>query len=169
MSKKIILMFLTLALVICVCLSPLMAADNTYSVDINGVRFNIPDNYHEDEEMAMAEDGSVIDNYMESHPCYYIGKVYTDGNKSISISASSSYGDPFVADDILDFSGNVKEKTIAGKKGEFYEYSPEELKLENEYSPYKHDSLVSFRYVDNGVCIMINADNVKTIEKVIGT
>ena len=86
MSKKIILMCLTLALVICVCLSPLMAADNTYSVDINGVTFNIPDNYHEDEEMAMAEDGSVIGNDLESYPCYYIGKVYTDGNNSISIS-----------------------------------------------------------------------------------
>lgn len=169
MSKKITLMFLTLSLVICVCLSPLMAADNTYSVDINGVTFNIPDNYHEDEEMAMAEEGSVIDNYMQGNPSYYIGKVYVDGNKSISIGTSSSHGDPFVAEDILDFSGNVKEKTIAGKKGEFYEYSPDELEMENELSPYKSDSLVSFRYVDNGVCVMIEADSVKTIEKVIGT
>ena len=103
-------MFLTLTLVVCVCLSPLMAADNTYSVDINGVTFNIPNNYHEDEEMTMAEDGSVIDNYMEDHPCYYIGKVYTDGNNSISISTSSSYGDPFVAEDILDFSSGEKIK-----------------------------------------------------------
>ena len=166
MSKKIILMCLTLALVICVCLSPLMAADNTYSVDINGVTFNIPDNYHEDEEMAMAEDGSVIGNDLESYPCYYIGKVYTDGNNSISISTSSSYGDPFVAENILDFSNG--EKTIAGIKGEFYEYSPSELQMTNEYSYYQHDSLVSFRYVENGVCVMIEADNVKTIENVIG-
>ena len=166
MSKKIILMFLTLALVICVCLSPLMATDNTYSVDINGVTFNIPNNYHEDEEMAMAEDGSVIGNDLEAYPCYYIGKVYTDGNNSISISTSSSYGDPFVAENILDFSNG--EKTIAGIKGEFYEYSPSELKMTNEYSYYQHDSLVSFRYVENGVCVMIEADNVKTIENVIG-
>ena len=168
MSKKIILMFLTLALVICVCSSPLMAADNTYSVDINGVTFNIPDNYHEDEEMGLAEDGSVIGNDLEGHPCYYIGKVYTDGKNAISISTSSSYGDPFTAEDILDFSGDAKEKTIAGKKGEFYQYSPEELKMENEYSTYKADSLVTFRYVDNGVCVMIEADSVKTIENVIG-
>ncbi|WP_296874638.1 hypothetical protein [uncultured Methanobrevibacter sp.] len=160
-------MFLTLTLVVCVCLSPLMAADNTYSVDINGVTFNIPNNYHEDEEMTMAEDGSVIDNYMEDHPCYYIGKVYTDGNNSISISTSSSYGDPFVAEDILDFSSG--EKTIAGNRGEFYEYSPSELQMSNDNFYYKHDSLVSFRYVENGVCVMIEAEDVKTIEKVIGT
>lgn len=165
MSKKIILM-LTLVIFICVSLSPLMAADNTYSVDINGVTFNIPNNYYEDEEMSMAEDGSVIDNYMESHPCYYVGKVYTDGKNSISISTSSSYGDPFVAEDILDFSNG--EKTIAGKKGEFYEYSPDELQMTNDYSYYQHDSLVSFRYVENGVCVMIDADNVKTIEKCMG-
>lgn len=160
-------MFLTLSLIICVCSSPLMAADNAYSVDINGITFNIPNNYYEDEEMGLAEDGSVIDNYMEAHPSYYIGKVYTDGNKSISIGTFSSYGDPFVAEDILDFSAG-KEKIIAGKKGVLTEYSPEELEIENEYSVYPQDSLVTFHYIDNGVNIMIDADNIKTIEKVIG-
>ena len=143
MNNKIkILLGIVLVFGLIIVTNPINAIDNEgYIVDVSGINFKIPNSFVQDSEPIFDEDNTDIDgNYV------HIYGVRFDSEKEgvITISTSTSYGEPFTIEDGL--GGVGVEKTIAGKKGKYYE--PESR----------------FCYVDNGVSIIIKAPNIKTIE-----
>ena len=129
----------------------IFAYDGSHVVNVAGLDFNIPNGYHKDTELSMSEDGPVTDYKFNQKNSHIEGVEYTNGTSFISITTATSYGEPFVLEDGTSASG--KQTNISGKMGSLTDTDLE----------------CTFFYVENGIRVMINADNVTEIEKCINT
>ena len=154
MSRKYLIGFMALALVICVSLSPVFAGDDTYSVNVEGIDFNMPNNYQLDEEFVFEDDTTTQDRWGNDVPVHYKSEYYTDGKNTITITVSTSYDKPFEVEDVVHGSDSTK---IAKKTG----------------SLSKSPNDVAFWYVEDGkidsVETLMEKNNEKIIKKVIDT
>ena len=153
MSGKYLIILLAIILAVCVGLSPTFAGDDTYSIDVEGIDFNMPNGYHLKEDFIFEDETTTPDRLGNNIPIHYKSVSYTDGKNSIEITVSTSQGKPFELEDVLD--GGSKT-TIANKTG----------------SITKSPNDVAFWYVEDGKMVMIETlmdnNNEKIIEKVIG-
>ena len=120
--------------------------EDGYIVDISGINFKIPNSFSQDSEPLFDEDNIDIGG---NNVHIYGVRFISDGNGVITISTSTRYGEPFDIEDGLEAQG--VERTIAGKRGKYYEAESR------------------FCYVDNGVSIIIQAPNLEMIEYCINT
>lgn len=154
MSRKYLIIGLAIAFVICVSLSPVIAGDNTYSIDVSGVELNMPNDYSLKEDFIFEDDTTTMDSNGNDVPIHYKSVDYTDGENTITITVSTSYEDPFELEDVV--SGGDSKTTIANKTG----------------SITKSPGDVAFWYVEDGKIVMVETlmdkNNEKIIEQVIG-
>lgn len=155
MSKKYLMICLTIAFAICVSVYPVIAGEDTYQVNIEGVNFNIPNDYHLKEDFIFEEDVISQDRWGNGVPVHYKSVDYTNGKNSISITVTTSNGEPFDLKNVA-FADDAKT-TIANKTGAIS----------------KSPGDVLFSYVEDGKIVGIETfmdnDNVNIIEKVIGS
>lgn len=144
-----------MGLVICLSLSPVTAGEDTYSINIGGINFNIPNNYQVNEDFIFEDDVNVIDRWYNNVPAHYKSVDFSDGKNTITISVTTSNGEPFTNQNV-GFADNIKTK-IANKTG----------------SLNKSPGDVLFSYVEDGKVVAIETlmekDNENIIEKCIGT
>lgn len=157
MFKKAIVCGL-IVLFIAVAISPINAADyDGYTVNVNGITFNMINGYEEDYETIIDEDDTNI--YGEQVHLYLTSFYGDDG--VITISTMTRYSEPFTQEDALSAGSNTQDMTstvqnISGKNG----------KLVEDRS--LGEPTYSFWYVEDGVEITISTDSVDKIEYVIG-
>ena len=151
MTRKYLIFGLFISLLICVSISAAIAGENTYSVDVRGVNFNMPNNYQIKSDFIFEEDVSSQDRWGNAVSVHYKSVDYTDGNNTITIKVTTSYGEPFTWENV-GFADSPK-KTIANKTG-VLNASPGD---------------VLFSYVENGKIIQIETFMEKNNENVIGT
>lgn len=70
MSRKY-LIIICLAISFVICVSPVIAGDDTYSVNVEGIDFNIPNDYKLDEEFIFEEDIDSQDRWGNKVPVHY--------------------------------------------------------------------------------------------------
>ncbi len=154
MSRKYLIIGLAIALFISVSLSPVIAVGDTYSVNVGGIDLNMPNNYKVNEDFIFEEDVNSQDRWGNSVPVHYKSIDYTDGNNTITIRVTTSYGEAFTLEN-AGFADGPK-KTIANKTG-VLNGSPGD---------------VLFSYVENGKIVQIETfmenNNEDIIGKVIG-
>ena len=151
MKRKYLIFGLVISLLICVSISAAIAGEDTYSVDVRGVNFNMPNNYQIKSDFIFEEDVTSQDRWGNDVSVHYKSVDYTDGNNTITIKVTTSYGEPFTWENV-GFADSPK-KTIANKTGVL------------NASP--GDAL--FSYVENGKIIQIETFMEKNNEDVIGT
>ena len=117
MSKKYLIFYLAIALAICISLSPVIAGDDTYSVSVGGIDFNMLNNYQLEEDFIFEEDINSQDRWGNEVPVHYRCEYYTDGTNTIEITVTTSYGDPFTMDNVAFADNGNPKKTIANKTG----------------------------------------------------
>ena len=144
------------ALVVCVSLSPTIAGEDTYSVNVGGIDFNIPNDYQLEEEFIYEEDVNSQDRWGNEVPVHYRSEYYSDGKNTITITVTTSYGEPFTMDNVGFADNGMPRKTIAGKTGALNACSGDVL----------------FSYTEDGKIVeietLMDKDNENIIEKVIG-
>lgn len=157
MFKKAIVCGL-IVLFIAVAISPINATDyDGYTVNVNGLTFNMINGYEEDYETIIDEDDTNI--YGEQVHLYLTSFYGDDG--VITIITMTRYSEPFTQEDALSAGSNNQDMTstvqnISGKTG----------KLVEDRS--LGEPTYSFWYVEDGVEITISTDSVDKIEYVIG-
>lgn len=114
------------------------------NIEVDGIKFAIPDGYTED--MKMAKNGEVDKNGFKT-----FDHTYFDSNHNM-LSVTVFYDGNNVDFNSLKGSGDV-EKTIKGHKG-WFEFD-------------KESELYFFTYVDNTKVVMITAEDEGLFEKVI--
>ncbi|WP_298502669.1 hypothetical protein [uncultured Methanobrevibacter sp.] len=156
MSRKYLIISLAIAFVICVSLTPIIAGQSTYSVNVGGIDFYMPNDYKLDEEFIFEEDINSQDRWGNDVPVHYRCEYYSDGENTIEITVTTSYGEPFTMDNVAFAGYGEPKKTIANKTG-VVSASPGD---------------VLFSYCEDGKLIQIETlmdkNNEKMIEKVIG-
>ena len=139
-SRKILITFGVFA-VLAIGIASVCAVQN---VEIDGIKFTIPDGYAED--MKMAKNGEVDKNGFKT-----FDHTYFDSNHNM-LSVTVFYDGNNVDFNSLKGSGDV-EKTIKGHKG-WFEFD-------------KESELYFFTYIDNNKVVMITAEDDGLFEKVI--
>ena len=139
-SRKILITFGVFA-VLAIGIASVAAVQN---IEVDGIKFAIPDGYTED--MKMAKNGEVDKNGFKT-----FDHTYFDSNHNM-LSVTVFYDGNNVDFNSLKGSGDV-EKTIKGHKG-WFEFD-------------KESELYFFTYVDNTKVVMITAEDEGLFEKVI--
>lgn len=156
MSRKYLIIGLAIAIAICVGLSPVIAGDDTYSVNVAGYDFNMPNDYKLDEEFIFEEDVMSQDRFGNDVPVHYRCEYYTDGKNTIEITVTNSNGKPFDWDNVA-FADYGPKTKIANKTG-ILNKSPGD---------------VLFSYVEDGNIIeietLMDKNNEDIIKQVIGS
>lgn len=151
MSRKYLIIYLAIALVICVSLSPVIAGDDTYSVNVAGYDFNMPNDYKIDEELIFEEDVMSQDRFGNDVPVHYRSEYYTDGKNTIEITVTISNGEPFDWNNVA-FADYGPKTKIANKTGVLN----------------KSPGDVLFSYVEDGNIIEIETLMDKNNDNIIG-
>ena len=156
MSKKYLMICLAITVVICISLSPVIAGDDTYSINVAGMDFYMPNDYQLDEEFIFEEDVNSQDKWGNEVPAHYRCEYYSNGDNTIEITVMTSYGEPFTMENAAFADGSYPIKTIANKSGAL-NGSPGD---------------VLFSYTEDGKIISIETlmdkNNEDIIEQVIG-
>ena len=153
MSRKYFIICMAIAVVVCVGLSTVIASEDTYSVNVGGFDFNMPNDYKLNEESIFEEDVNSQDRFGNEVPVHYRCEYYTDGKNTIEITVTTSNGEPFDWDNVA-FANDSPKTKIANKTG-ILNKSPGD---------------VLFSYVEDGKIIEIetlmeknNEDMIKTV------
>lgn len=141
MVSRKILIALGVFAVLAIGIASVAAVQN---VEVDGIKFTIPDGYAED--MEMAKNGEVDKNGFKT-----FDHTYFDSNHNM-LSVTVFYDGNNVDFNSLKGSGDV-EKTIKGHNG-WFEFD-------------KESELYFFTYVDNTKVVMITAEDEGLFEKVI--
>ena len=141
MVSRKILIALGVFAVLAIGIASVAAVQN---IEVDGIKFAIPDGYTED--MKMAKNGEVDKNGFKT-----FDHTYFDSNHNM-LSVTVFYDGNNVYFNSLKGSGDV-EKTIKGHKG-WFEFD-------------KESELYFFTYVDNTKVVMITAEDEGLFEKVI--
>ena len=141
MVSRKILIALGVFAVLAIGIGSVCAVQN---IEVDGIKFAIPDGYTED--MKMAKNGEVDKNGFKT-----FDHTYFDSNHNM-LSVTVFYDGNSVDFNSLKGSGDV-EKTIKGHKG-WFEFD-------------KESELYFFTYVDNTKVVMITAEDESLFEKVI--
>ena len=156
MKRKYLIICLAITMVICVGLSPVIAGDDTYSVSVGGIDFNMLNNYQLEEDFIFEEDINSQDRWGNEVPVHYRSEYYSDGKNTIEITVTDSYGDPFTLENVAFADSGNPKKTIANKTG-FLNGSPGD---------------VLFSYCENGKIVeietLMDKNNEDIIKQVIG-
>lgn len=141
MVSRKILITLGVFAVLAIGITSVAAVQN---IEVDGIKFTIPDGYTED--MKMAKNGEVDKNGFKT-----FDHTYFDSNHNM-LSVTVFYDGNSIDFNSLKGSGDV-EKTIKGHKG-WFEFD-------------KESELYFFTYVDNTKVVMITAEDEGLFEKVI--
>lgn len=141
MVSRKILIALGVFAVLAIGIASVAAVQN---IEVDGIKFAIPDGYAED--MSMAKNGEVDKNGFKT-----FDHTYFDSNHNM-LSVTVFYDGNNVDFNSLKGSGDV-EKTIKGHKG-WFEFD-------------KESELYFFTYIDNNKVVMITAEDDGLFEKVI--
>ena len=78
MTRKYLIICLAITMAICVGLSPVIAGDDTYSVSVGGIDFNMPNNYQMEDDFIFEEDINSQDRWGNEVPVHYRSEYYSD-------------------------------------------------------------------------------------------
>lgn len=152
MSRKFLIIGLTILFIVCISLSPVIAGDDTYSVNVAGIDFNMPNDYQLEEDFIFEEDVNSQDRWGNDVPVHYRSEYYSNGENTITITVTTSYGEPFTMENVAFADDGEPKKTIANKTG-ILNASPGD---------------VLFSYCEDGKIIGIEALMEKNNENMIG-